>query len=110
MIPTNQHILVHISISMLNKDTWAEVQDTFFLGKIDLFMHSKIVFTANQNHQALTQQENSILPLTPFKLKLEAALCNLKMYMYVVTIKYKWIGEVNFKVEAVCKFGRTTWL
>ena len=50
---------------------------------------------------ALTQNSSSVLPNTPFKLKLEKTICILKMYIFRATKKAKALRHL--KVEAVQK-------
>ena len=60
----------------------------------------------------LQQKFSSILPNTPFKLKLEKAPCIFKNGKSRPSKEYKWVGEVkpkvkalwHFKVEAIKKF------
>ena len=50
---------------------------------------------------ALTLNSSSILPITPFKLKLEKAHCNSDIYMSRATQMYKRVGEVKPKEKAL---------
>jgi len=49
----------------------------------------------------LTQKLSSILPITPFKLKLEARACSFKMKMSGATKKYKITLRGETKAQAV---------
>ena len=55
--------------------------------------------TANQYVNALTQRSISILPIPPFKFKLETS--NFKMNMNRATKMYKWVGEVKPKAKTI---------